>query len=425
MILRHMLKLVGLVMLALISGVMMIAQEAEDDASLYADIPQFRAEDGAFVLGDPDAPVTIIEFADYLCPHCQNYTGTIHQFIREYVVTGQAKLEYRFFPIIDQELSPLLSVLTECAGEDDMFWEAHDYLYEAAEARAIDEGLPVAFSEALGLDFEEVLTCASMASQYQIDYILGTQLGVTGTPAIRVRVGDDAPGVISIDGTRYDRGGVPLEILGQFVESENPIELVRFVNQLRNPYLFQDTSLVTGEPCDAPCWEGITPGETTWDDAIVILEALEAEDRIADLQFIPSEGDPSINAVWVQPDGDPCCRILTDDGETVSFMILQVAPEMSLDGVIEKWGEPEFTSASEVDNRQVIFNLFYTEVPMIVYVFAAGMDDALSDSSTIIGMTYLVDVDMQDVLANIPLTTWPGYITYADYLELELGIQDE
>src|SRR6188474_1184283 len=54
----------------------------------YADIPFSRTEDGAPVLGNPDAPITIIEFADFACPFCQRYEPTMQEFIQEYVATG-------------------------------------------------------------------------------------------------------------------------------------------------------------------------------------------------------------------------------------------------------------------------------------------------------------------------------------------------
>src|SRR4051794_33993937 len=52
------------------------ASEASAVTDIYSDIPQSRTEDGAFVLGDPDAPITIIEFLDWGCPHCQAYKPT-------------------------------------------------------------------------------------------------------------------------------------------------------------------------------------------------------------------------------------------------------------------------------------------------------------------------------------------------------------
>ncbi|MXX51748.1 MAG: thioredoxin domain-containing protein, partial [Chloroflexi bacterium] len=71
----------------------------------YADIAKTRAPDGAFVLGEADAAVKLIEFSDFLCGSCQRYEPIIADFIRDYVLTGQAQFEYRIFPVIDPQLS--------------------------------------------------------------------------------------------------------------------------------------------------------------------------------------------------------------------------------------------------------------------------------------------------------------------------------
>ena len=57
--------------------------EAPVDANVfdYSGIPQTRSDDGAFVLGEADAPITIVEFADFLCPHCQTYHATMQKVI--------------------------------------------------------------------------------------------------------------------------------------------------------------------------------------------------------------------------------------------------------------------------------------------------------------------------------------------------------
>ncbi|MCL4255883.1 MAG: thioredoxin domain-containing protein [Anaerolineae bacterium] len=100
----------------------------EELIAYYADIPHYRGEDGAFILGNEDAPIKIIEFADFLCPHCQDYHDVMKQIIENHVITGQAKIEYRFFPIIDQNASPFLAVLNECADQQDKFWATHSLI---------------------------------------------------------------------------------------------------------------------------------------------------------------------------------------------------------------------------------------------------------------------------------------------------------
>ena len=81
----------------------------------YEAVPQSRTDDGAFVLGNRDAKMRFIEFSDFLCGHCQNYESVVETFIQQFVLTGQAQIEYRMFPVVDPVLSPQSAALAECA----------------------------------------------------------------------------------------------------------------------------------------------------------------------------------------------------------------------------------------------------------------------------------------------------------------------
>src|SRR5262245_52015234 len=97
--------------------------------------------------------------------------------------------------------------------------------------------------------------------------------------------------------------------------------------ELRNVKWLHDDSLVTGDPCEAPCWNGITPGETSWSDAISILEN---DSRFVDIQTQNAEQGSAKGASWRQVDGDACCDMYTTDGEVVDSMLLRTAPEVKL-----------------------------------------------------------------------------------------------
>ena len=82
----------------------------------YDNIQQSRLADGGFVIGSPDAPITIVEFADFACPHCQDYSSTMKQLVEDYVATGMARLEYRMFvSAADPVYGPYTAQLAECA----------------------------------------------------------------------------------------------------------------------------------------------------------------------------------------------------------------------------------------------------------------------------------------------------------------------
>jgi protein-disulfide isomerase len=163
----------------------------------YSKIPQGRTEDGAFILGDPNAPVTVIAFEDFLCPHCQDYQGVINRFIKEQVATGKARFEYRFLPAIDPTYSFLMANLAECSEilRPNSFWEAHDKLFEINSRQRFGTGTAKAFSDAMGLDYSKILDCTSDAETNQIDTdrALGDTLGVSGTPTVFIKYGDNDP----------------------------------------------------------------------------------------------------------------------------------------------------------------------------------------------------------------------------------------
>jgi protein-disulfide isomerase len=75
---------------------------------------------GERVLGDPEAPVTIIEYSSLTCPHCAAFhTGTLPEIKERFIETGQAKIVYRDFPLDQNALNA--AVIAHCAGDDRYF----------------------------------------------------------------------------------------------------------------------------------------------------------------------------------------------------------------------------------------------------------------------------------------------------------------
>ncbi len=186
----------------------------------YAAIPQSRTADGAFVIGNPEAPVTIVEFADWACPHCQDYRPTIDRFISEQVATGRAKFEYRIFPTAGGQLTVFAGQLAECAEEQraGAFWQAHTQLFDYATSGRYTEEMGRILASALNLDYAALLECSSSASQVQTDTEFGRTRGVQGTPAVMVRYGDSDAQFISFGGTTYNRSTVPIDVLTNIVQ---------------------------------------------------------------------------------------------------------------------------------------------------------------------------------------------------------------
>lgn len=196
---KNMMIIGGVIAAAVVIAIVVILMSSQSSFSSvsvdYSQISQERQADGGFILGNPNAPVTIVAFEDFLCPHCQAYESVTEQFISKYVATGLARFEYRFFPAVDPTYSKLSAQFVECADilDPGAFWNAHDVMYDLASASRFSNSTPRTFAERMGIPYTDLLECSSEADQVDTDSRFGQQLGVSGTPTIMVRFGDNSP----------------------------------------------------------------------------------------------------------------------------------------------------------------------------------------------------------------------------------------
>jgi protein-disulfide isomerase len=144
------------------------------------------------VLGDPAAPVTVIEYADFQCPVCKRAESSIIRRIEEeYVLDGRVKIEFRMFPFLGQE-SWDAAQAAEAAREQGKFWEYHNALFNAqgrenGGAFAYDE--LVRLAREVGLDvarFEATLTANRYLDAIQREKDEAVAAGVNSTPTFYV-----------------------------------------------------------------------------------------------------------------------------------------------------------------------------------------------------------------------------------------------
>jgi protein-disulfide isomerase len=144
----------------------------------------------AFFIGDPEAPVTIIEYTDYQCPFCsRHFAQTFPQLVEDYVNTGVVRYVFKDFPL--NSIHPQAAEAAEaarCAGDQDQYVEMHNQLFvdQSRWAGQQPTNIFIGYAEKLGLDtdaFGECLTSGKYESAVNADLQEGVQLGVTGTPA--------------------------------------------------------------------------------------------------------------------------------------------------------------------------------------------------------------------------------------------------
>ena len=142
------------------------------------------ADDDA-VLGDPNAPVTIIEFSDFQCPYCAKFVTETMPLLKEnYIDKGLVKLVFRDFPLPSHAAAAVAAEAAECAP-DELFFEMHDVIFENMSVWASSENVEEALinlASDLGADISACLKDGEMTDEVAEDYAAGRTYGVSGTP---------------------------------------------------------------------------------------------------------------------------------------------------------------------------------------------------------------------------------------------------
>lgn len=137
--------------------------------------------------------------------------------------TGRARFEFRIVPTAGRELTAFLGEIAACLDEQrpGVFWQAKDQLFQMAATGSYNGDSGRVLAQNLGLDYGEALECARTGQQVATDVTLANGLGVTGTPAVMIRIDGGQPTWIQAGGQQLNRGGVPYEILANVVDSNS------------------------------------------------------------------------------------------------------------------------------------------------------------------------------------------------------------
>lgn len=147
--------------------------------------------------GDPNAPVTIVEFADYQCPGCGSFALSVKpQVDLSYVQSGKAKFVFYDLPLISIHPHAFLAARAgRCANDQGRFWEYQDVIFRNQpnwSTKQSVQGDFVDFAEEAGADrdtFEACLASDAHADVVTANMRLAEQLGINGTPTIMVSAG--------------------------------------------------------------------------------------------------------------------------------------------------------------------------------------------------------------------------------------------
>ncbi|HMJ58357.1 MAG TPA: thioredoxin domain-containing protein [Gemmatimonadales bacterium] len=170
--------------------------------------PPVTARDHA--QGPPEAPVTLVEYGDFECPHCGRAYPMVKAVQRS---LGQnLRFVFRNFPLAkSHEHAEHAAEMAEAAGQQGKFWEMHDLLFEHQDALE-DENL-VAYAASLGIDAAgaaAALVEGTFSARVREDFASGAKSGVNGTPTF------------FINGARYDGLMHPTALLEALVAAATP-----------------------------------------------------------------------------------------------------------------------------------------------------------------------------------------------------------
>lgn len=143
---------------------------------------------GSPILGNPSAPITIVEFGDYQCERCYQWFHTTKPaLVKDYIDTGKANLIFVDMALLGRD-SPIAAQATYCAEDQGRYWEFHDMLYNSQEH--IDNGWAnserlKAFAFSLDFDIELFTSCldsGKYSKRVQYNISEARKNGATGTP---------------------------------------------------------------------------------------------------------------------------------------------------------------------------------------------------------------------------------------------------
>ena len=166
-------------------------------------------KNGSPIMGNIDAPITILEWGDYQCTYCYKFhQNTLNISNEEFIKTGKVKIIFKDFPLNGPD-SKLAAEASYCAQDQQKYWEYHDELYKnwgGERTGWITREALTKFAQSTELNIEEFNKCLDVHKyQNKVDSIhnFGKEIGIDATPTFLV-FNDEK--IIKI------RGNQPLEV---------------------------------------------------------------------------------------------------------------------------------------------------------------------------------------------------------------------
>lgn len=163
------------------------------------------------IYGDPDAPITVIEYSDYECPFCSRFHITMEEIVK---TNPEVKWVYRHFPISSHRNAYPASLASECIanlGNNDLFWDFSKEVLSGGNDLGVD--FYTKFAVENGIDESSFVSCFEdevYASKVDDDILVGQLSGASGTPFSVI--------VSSNGGSTPFSGALPIETVQTLVD---------------------------------------------------------------------------------------------------------------------------------------------------------------------------------------------------------------
>ena len=133
--------------------------------------------------GPQDAPVKIVEFADFQCPHCKRASEVMDKVVEKY--GDKIVFYFKNFPLSGHPKAEMAARAALAAHQQDMFWEMHDRLF--AHQKSLSQQKILGFASQLGMNkstFKQDMQNAMITSQVRADKKEGMDANIKSTPSI-------------------------------------------------------------------------------------------------------------------------------------------------------------------------------------------------------------------------------------------------
>jgi len=131
--------------------------------------------------GRADAPVQVVEFADYQCPYCQRVNPDLNKLIQDY--GDKVSIVYKDFPLPMHPHAEKAAEAARCAGQQGKFWEYHNALFQDKKLEKADLKQEATTLHLDSAKFDQCLDSAAEAANVKKDQDEGMKLGLSGTPS--------------------------------------------------------------------------------------------------------------------------------------------------------------------------------------------------------------------------------------------------